>query len=98
MMQYNLAIIIGAGVLGLVINLLPTIIAFIKNTYNKVTVLMLNIIPWLLSLFVTLITTFVVTPNTSSNAILAIAGVIGVIISLINIVLWIVAFIKAIRG
>lgn len=90
----RLIVAIGGVVLGLGINLLPTIIAFIKNTYNKVNVLLLNVIPWLLSVFTTLITTFVLAPNANSDTIF----IIGVIVSLINIVFWIAALIKAVRS
>lgn len=94
MMQYNVAIIVGT-VLGLVINLLPTIIAFIKRSYNKITVLLLNIIPWFLSLITLAIASSLTIRNGEMSII---ALVITAVISLINIVLWIVALIKAIRS
>lgn len=94
MMQYNVAIIVGT-VLGLVINLLPSIIAFIKRSYNKITVLLLNIIPWFLSLITLAIASSLTIRNGEMSII---ALVITAVISLINIALWIVALIKAIRS
>lgn len=93
----EIVVAICGFVLSLIINFLPTIIAFLKGSYNKFNVLLLNLIPWLISLFTTLITTFVLAPNANSDAILTIATIIGVIISFVNIVFWIAALIKAIR-
>lgn len=96
--MYKAFVVVGClFVLSLIINFLPTIIAFLKGSYNKFNVLLLNLIPWLLSLFTTLITTFVLAPNANSDAILMFATIIRVIVSLINIVFWIAALIKAIR-
>lgn len=75
------AVIIG-GIIGLMINLIPTIIAFVKGNANKMQVLLLNIIPWVLS---TITVFFGV-------------AIISIVIAIINIILWIVALVKAIRG
>lgn len=77
------AIFVGlAGVIiGLAINLIPTIIAFVKGNTNKMQVLLLNIVPWGLSM----ITVFFG------------VAVISIVIAIVNIILWIIALVKAIR-
>jgi uncharacterized membrane protein len=74
------AVIIGV-IIGLMINFIPTIIAFVKGNANKMQVLLLNIIPWGLSI----VTSF-----------LGVA-IISIVIAIINIILWVVALVKAIR-
>lgn len=72
-----------AGVIiGLAINLIPTIIAFVKGNTNKMQVLLLNIVPWGLSMITVLFG----------------VAVISIVIAIINIILWIIALVKAIRG
>lgn len=83
-----LAGIILGGIIGLLINLIPTIIAFIKGNTNKMQIILLNIvIPWTLSIIVVLI-----------NIIFSVGAILSIIISIINIILWIVALVKAIKG
>ena len=76
-----IGIIIG-GIIRLIINLVPTIIAFVKGNSNKIQVLLLNIIPWGLSIIILLIQ----------------VPFLSIVIGVINIVLWIVALVKAIKG
>lgn len=81
-------------IIGLAITLMPTIIAFVKGTGNKVQVLLINIIPFGMSIMFVFL--FVAT----------IIGVINISFSnrdiiswiLIFVSLWISAMINAIRG
>ena len=70
-------------IIGLAINLIPTIIAFVKGNLNKIQVLLLNILPWGLSI----ITAFIFE-----------SIVISIVLSIVNITIWIIALVKAIRG
>lgn len=77
----NLIVAIGAFVLSLIINFLPTIIAFVKGSYEKFNILMLNGIPYALSVVLVFISIPVLNP----------------IVALINIVLWVAALLKALK-
>lgn len=77
----NLIIVVGGFVLSLIINFLPTIIAFVKGSYEKISILLLNGIPYALSVVLVFISIPTLKP----------------IVALINIVLWVVALIMAFK-
>lgn len=83
-------------IIGLLINLIPTIIAFIKDNMNKIQVLLLNIIPWILSIILFIIT-YIVYEFGSKTEFNIIMIILSGIVSIINIILWIIALVKAIR-
>lgn len=83
-------------IIGLLINLIPTIIAFIKCNMNKMQVLLLNIIPWVLSIIFFIIT-YIVYEFGSKTEFNIIMIILSSIVSIINIILWIIALVKAIR-
>lgn len=78
----NLIVAIGGLILSLIINFLPTIIAFVKGSYKKINVLLLNGIPYALSVVLIFISIPVLNP----------------IIALINIVSWVAALIMALKN
>lgn len=78
----NIVFASGAFILSLIINFMPTVIAFARKNTNEVEVLLLNGIPYALSVLLVFISIPVLNP----------------IMALLNIVLWVVALIKAIKG
>lgn len=77
----NILVTWGVFLFILIINFLPTIIAFARKNTNKAEVLLLNGIPYALSLLLVFVEIPLLNP----------------ISDLLNIVLWVAALIKAIK-
>ncbi len=78
----NVMYVICGFVLSLIINFLPAAISFVKGSRKKFNVLLLNGIPYALSVVLIFISIPVLNP----------------IIALINIVLWVAALIMALKN
>lgn len=98
-----MVLIIGimSAIIGLVIHFLPTIIAFRKNAYNKLFILALNIIPDIISIILGIIL-YVTTFNRYNASLVGglspFIELIGTLLSIIFIIIWIIALVKAIRS
>lgn len=77
----NIVFALGGFLLSLIINFLPTIIAYARKNTNKVEVLLLNGIPYVLSVLLV----FIQVPF------------LKFISDILNIVLWVAALIKALK-
>lgn len=95
------SIMVG-GIVGLIIGLcirfFPTVIAVLRRNSNSRQVLMLNLFPLVIDIFIGILT-FVLRSLLYEVSFLAtLFSIVSVVWGIVSIIIWIFALIKAIRG
>ena len=95
------SIMVG-GILGLIIGLclrfLPTAIAILRRTPNSRQVLMLNLFPLVIDIFIGILTFMLRSLLYDVSFLATIFSIVSVIWGIVSIIIWIFALIKAVRG
>ncbi len=95
------SIMVG-GIVGLIIGLcirfFPTVIAVLRRTSNSRQVLMLNLFPLIIDIFIGILTFMLRNLLYEVSFLATLFSIISVVWGIVSIIIWIFALIKAIRG